>query len=266
MDEVQIVDSFGIAKAHEAAVIDSQIATAKQYPRDIRKVIEDSVAIATMDKETADSCEYGLPRGGKTLKGASVHLAKIIASNYGNIRTDVKVVSIEATEIVAQARCFDLEKNYGASVEVRRKITTKAGARFNEDMINTTGRAACSVALRNVILDVVPKAVWNKVYQEAVKTSLGDLSDEAKMIAAKKKAIQYFEDTYGATVEDLLTALGLRSEKQIKASEVAKLRGIINSLKDGEITPDELFGWEKEDPNAKKKEMKANGDTKPDMP
>lgn len=255
-----------IVQAKELALIDKQIATAKQYPRDLKRVIENSIVIATIDKETADACEYALPRGGKTLKGATVQLAKIIASEYGNIRTDVSVLRIEETEIIAQARCFDLEKNYGASVEVRRKITGRNGQRFNDDMINTTGRAACSVALRNVIFDVVPVAVWKKVYNEAKKLSLGDLSDEAKMIAAKKKALTYFEEKYGATEADVLVALNLRSVKQIKAEEVALLRGLLNSLADGETTPDEVFGWTKESAEDQKKKMKEANKPKTEMP
>ena len=64
--------------AIERANIDSQVSTAKQYPRDIRRSIDNSIVIATMNQETAQSCGYALPRGGKLITGPSVHLAKII--------------------------------------------------------------------------------------------------------------------------------------------------------------------------------------------
>ena len=64
----------------ERASVDSQVATAKQYPRNITRSINNSIAMATMDNDTAQSCGYALPRGGKPITGPSVHLAKIIVS------------------------------------------------------------------------------------------------------------------------------------------------------------------------------------------
>ena len=42
--------------AIERANIDSQVSTAKQYPRDIRRSIDNSIVIATMNLDTAQSC------------------------------------------------------------------------------------------------------------------------------------------------------------------------------------------------------------------
>ena len=64
--------------AVERANVDSQVATAKQYPRDISRSVNNSIAMATMDYATAQSCGYALPRGGKPITGPSVHLAKLI--------------------------------------------------------------------------------------------------------------------------------------------------------------------------------------------
>lgn len=51
----------------ERANVDSQVATAKQYPRSIKRSIDNSIVMATMDYETAQSCGYALPRGGKPI-------------------------------------------------------------------------------------------------------------------------------------------------------------------------------------------------------
>lgn len=69
--------------ALERANVDTQVATAKKYPRDMRRSLDDSIVMATLDKETAQSCGYALPRGNKPITGPSVHLAKIIVSNWG---------------------------------------------------------------------------------------------------------------------------------------------------------------------------------------
>lgn len=46
--------------AVERANVDSQVATAKQYPRDIARCVNNSIAMATIDYETAKSCGYAL--------------------------------------------------------------------------------------------------------------------------------------------------------------------------------------------------------------
>ena len=145
----------------DKAQIDTQIATAKAYPRNIKKAVEDSIFTATLDVETASSCTYSLPRGGKPISGPSVHLALILAQNWGNLRIEAKISSIDNKSITSQAVCFDLEKNIAIKVEVKRSIMTKNG-RMNDDMITVTGNAANSISLRNAILKVIPKAVVDK--------------------------------------------------------------------------------------------------------
>lgn len=113
----------------ERANIDIQVSTAKQYPRSISRCANNAVAIATMDKETAQSCGYALPRGGKPITGPSVHLAKIIAQQYGNLRAEAKVVEITDRQVVSRGTAWDLENNYAVSFEVRRSIVGKGGNR-----------------------------------------------------------------------------------------------------------------------------------------
>lgn len=87
--------------AIERANVDSQVSTAKQYPRDIARCINNSIAMATIDYETAQSCGYALQRGGKPITGPSVHLAKLIVSNWGNIRAEAKVVQITDKQVIS---------------------------------------------------------------------------------------------------------------------------------------------------------------------
>ena len=125
--------STDIVYQQDKAQIDMQISTAKAYPRNITRSVENAIAIVTMDKQTASTCSYSLPRGGKTISGPSVHLAKILAQSWGNLRVEAKVVSIDRTQITSQAVAFDLENNLAIKVEVKRSIMSRKG-RFNEDM------------------------------------------------------------------------------------------------------------------------------------
>lgn len=225
----------------ERANIDIQVSTAKQYPRSIRRCADNAVAIATMDKETAQSCGYALPRGGKPITGPSVHLAKIIAQQYGNLRVEAKVVEITDKQVVSRGTAWDLENNYAVAFEVRRSIIGRTGNRFTDDMITVTGNAANAIAYRNAIFGVVPKSITDKAYKAAQHLITGDLSDEEKLIKRRDGAIKHFIDTYAITEEEVIKLCGKHTVNQIQADEIALLLGFAQSLKDGDTTVDELM-------------------------
>ena len=227
--------------AVERANVDSQVATAKQYPRDLARSVNNSIAMATMDYATAQSCGYALPRGGKPITGPSVHLAKLIVSNWGNMRAEAKVVQITDKQVISRGTCWDLENNVATAFEVRRSIVGKNGKRFTDDMITVTGNAANSIAYRNAVFSVIPKAIIDKVYQAAQHFITGDLSDEEKLVARRKKCIDFFKDEYGINEKEVVMLCGKQTVNQIKADQIALLLGITQSLKDGDTTVDELM-------------------------
>ncbi len=268
---LQVVEAVGIEvfSAQERAAIDSQIATAKQYPRDLRRVVDNSVTIVSMDKETAQTCRYAKPVGGRSVTGASVHLARILAQQYGNIRVQQRIKQITDRTIVAEAIAFDLETNYAVSVEARRSIISKSGQRYNDSLIETNAMGVLAIAERNAILKVIPKAITDKVYDAAFRRANGDLDSEQKMLSARKKALDYFLDNYGATEDEVVKLLGLRSVNQIKAEQIADLRGYQQAITDGEYTVNDLFGIKTpteapnpfKDDKSKKKKDKAEATT-----
>ena len=225
----------------DKANVDAQVSTAKRYPRNISRAVDNSIALATLDNETAQSMGYALPRDGKPITGPSVHLAKLVVSNWGNMRTEAKVVSVTDKEVISRGTAWDLENNVASAFEVRRKITGKDGRRFNEDMITVTGNAANSIAYRNAVFAVVPKGIVDKIYKAAQKQITGDLSDEDKLIKRRANAIKFFNDEYAITEDEVLKLCGKQTVKQIKADEIALLIGIMQSLKDGDTTVDELM-------------------------
>ncbi len=243
-EEMIVLQSSDIEtiEAGNRAEYDIQIATAKKYPRNLTRVRDNVITIATMNKETAETCRYALPRGGKTLSGPSVHLARIMAQQYGNLRVDSRVKQITDKQIISEAVCFDLETNYAVKVEVRRPIINKSGQRFNDDMITVTGNAASAIAYRNAVLAVIPKAITDSAYTASIRMITGDLTSEDKLIAARKKAVDYFKDNYKVTEEQVFKAVGVHTMAQIKAEQIADLRGLEQSLKDGDTTPEDAFG------------------------
>lgn len=232
--------STDVIYQQDKAAIDIQISTAKAYPRNIKRAIENAIAIVTIDKETAETCTYAVPRGGKTISGPSVHLAKILAQNWGNLRVESKVVDVDAKHITSQAVAFDLENNLAIKVEVKRSIMTNKG-RMNDDMITVTGNASNSIALRNAVLSVIPRAIVDKVYNEAKHKITGDVSNETKLIARRKQVFDGLKNTYSLTEAEILAVIGKASIDHVISDDLVVLIGIGQAIKDGDTTVDQAF-------------------------
>jgi hypothetical protein len=237
---IQEVQGMDVVYQQDKATIDMQISTAKAYPRNIKRATENSITVVTMDTETASTCTYAVPRGGKQITGPSIHLAKILAQFWGNLRIEAKVISIDAKHITSQAVAYDLENNLAIKVEVKRSIFGKYG-RFNDDMITVTGNAGNSIAMRNAILSVIPRAVVDKVYNEAKKTITGDISDATKLMAKRKKVLDAFKDSYNVSEAEVLKAIGKASIDHIDADNLVTLIGIGQAIKDGDTTIEDAF-------------------------
>lgn len=238
------LDDISVIYNQDKAVIDVQVATAKNYPRNLKRAIDNSITIVTLDSETASTCTYSLPRGGKPITGPTVHLAKILAQNWGNLRIEAKVVAIEQKQITSQAIAFDLENNLAIKVEVKRSIMGKLG-RFNDDLITMTGNAANAIALRNAILSVIPKAVVDKVYNEALRTITGDLSDHTKLIAKRKKVFDGFRETYNLSEQQVLASISKAAIEHVTQEDLVVLIGIGQAIKDGDTTVEMAFNTKK---------------------
>jgi hypothetical protein len=255
--EVSVIENVGIEvfEAQERAAIDIQVATAKRYPRNLRRVLDNSLVIATMNKETAKTCRYAKPVGGKSITGPSVHLARIICQQYGNIRIQQRIKSIDQRSIVAEAVAFDMETNYAVCVEARRSIIDKNGNRYAESVIETNAMAILAIAERNAILKVIPKSVIDRVYDEAFKFAYGDLSDSAKLLKERERVFREFKNIYAQNEDVVIKFVGVNTKEAISAENIADLIGMLQSLKDKEITIEDLIVK-----NAPKKDIKDKKD------
>lgn len=239
-DDIKIVP-VEVIDIQTKAEIDMQIATAKRYPRDLKQVVQDAIAIVTMDQEAAESCKYKIRRGGKEITGPTVHMAKIILGQFGNVRASARVISNDGKTITSQGVCHDLQKNVWVGIEVKRRITDKEGRTFSEDMQTVTGNAANSIALRNAVYSVVPKSIIDSVFQAAERKIIGELSDNDKFIARRKAVFDGFRETYGLSEERVLMAVNLKVITALKPEHLVDLISIAQSLKDGDTTVDESF-------------------------
>lgn len=270
-NEIIQINQPEMLQAINRAEIDIQIATAKQYPRDITRVLNTIETYATMDTETAEDCFYALRRGQgndtATIEGLSIRLAEIIASAWGNLRIQTRIIGNDGKTITTQGVCHDLETNVAVSIEVKRGITNKYGKTFSQDMQVVTGNAASSIAFRNAVLKVVPKAVTKKVINNIKEVAMGKAID---LETSRKNAISNYEKA-GVTKQMLLDHMELHSVEELDKEKVFYLRSLWNAIKEGTTSIQETFHKEKEKtPDEKKKDLKDKGNTSgnstPEMP
>jgi hypothetical protein len=236
--EIMAADAIG---SIERAQIDVQISTARRYPRTLSKVKERMLSFATLDEETASSCFYTLParRGGddKPIQGPSVRMAEIALASYQHVKAGSRIIADDGKFIVAQAVVHDLENNVSVSIEVRRRVTSKSGARYSDDMIAVTGNAACSIALRNAVFRVGPRALITPVYEAAKRVAVGDV----KSLTTKRAQIIARLKQMGAKDAAILAAVGAEKTEDIDLAKLEVLIGLGTAIKDGEITLETAF-------------------------
>ena len=256
MKELLIKDSGVLARAE----LDIQISTAKAFPRSQQGFVDKAIEMVTMSRETAESSMYCLIRNGREgkteIKGASIRLAEIAASSWGNIHAATRIIENDGRFITAQAVAWDMENNVKISTEVKRKITGKTGQLFSEDMQVVTGNAAASIALRNAILKVIPKALVDMVYDAAVKHAIGD----QKTFTSRRQEIFNRFNKMGIENQRIFEFFNKTSLEEFNQDDIVDLIGIGTSIKEGTLKIDKAFSkdiYDEVDTEEKLKHMMA---------
>lgn len=246
---VEVEVSSALAQLNSSE-IDIQIRTANAYPRSITTFKRQVLEMATADEKTASGMFYKLPRGGKMIEGPSVRLAEVAASSYKHLRFGSRIISIEQKIVTAQGYCFDLENNIAVAVETQRRITKKDGTRYDDDMIQIACAAAKSIALREAVFKIIPRAYINEAYEQAKLTSLG----KGKTMSERRQSMLEWWQKKGATPEVVFSAIGVKGVDDLGNEELITLNGLATAVKDGEITFETAmrpFGQDEKSPGAK---------------
>jgi len=105
-------------------------------------------------------------------------------------------------------------------------------------MIVTTTNAAQSIAARNAVFQVIPRALVNSILSKAKQVSLG----KDKTIEEKRgSALKWFADQ-GADESRVLAALGRRGREDLTVDDLISLRGMATAIKEGMTSLDEALG------------------------
>lgn len=217
--------------------VDMQVSTAHKYPRKIDALKQRAMTLATMSADIAEMCFYVLERGGERIVGPSVRLAEIMASCWGNLRVESTIIDIDKKFVTVRGIAWDLEANIAFSTETRRRITTKDGKRFNDDLIAITANAACAIAVRNVVFKVIPLAIVQPIFEKARKVAIGDKTTiqvrRDSMIAAFAKI--------GVAKEMVLAKLKKEKVEDIGLDDLEHMIGLFTAIRDKETTIENAF-------------------------
>lgn len=266
MNEIIEVKSADMLEAINRSEVDVQIATAHRFPRDVEAAKNRIQALACSSKDIAYNCFYHLERedkqgqGGKsTIEGISVRLAEIIASSWGNLRVQARIIGNDGSFITAQGVCHDLETNYAASVEVRRSIKGKFGT-YSQDMQVLTGNAACAIAFRNAVGKVVPGVVISDIIKEIQKKSLEQIKQRG-IPEQWKDCVAAFKPL-GVGEVHLLSYINKQNRDEVTAEDIQTLGGVYNAINEGTTTADECLVKPWKQKQQEKEEAKGKDEAK----
>jgi hypothetical protein len=230
---LEIIDTSSVDRSE----LDIQVATAKRYPRSLVDFKHRALEMATLDQATAEACIYALPRDGKTIEGPSARLAEILASAYGHLRVEGRPVADDGRFITARGTAWDVQNNVIIAFETKRRATGKNGRRFADDMIVVTSNAATSIAIRNAVLKVIPKAFWGPIYEACRKTAVGD----ARSLANSRAAMLDYFLKMGVPNDRVFATIGIKGIEDITLEHLATLKGMATAIKEGDTSVDEAF-------------------------
>lgn len=250
------------------AELANQIATAKKHPRDEEKSLALLEKLATRSDAVAEQCMYTLKRTQKDkatgkeqivfITGPSIHFMQLLAYCWGNMRAGARITEEGEKTVTAQGLAYDLQRNNGLLVEIRRGITTSSGYRFGQDMINMTSNAACSIAERNAIEDCIPRVLWWDIYLAVKDKAVG-----ASQIPEKLQNAVKFFISKGAKLEDILSALQVDGVNEMGREHLEVFIGLRSALKEGTIDASKIFTAEAAEQRAR---LVLNADDDPDQP
>lgn len=266
MEEIIEVKSAEMLEAINRSEVDVQIATAHRFPRDIERAKNRIQALACSTQDIAYNCFYHLERQDKqgnksVIEGISVRLAEIIATSWGNLRVQARIIGNDGSFITAQGVCHDLETNVAVSVEVKRSIKGKFGT-FSQDMQVVTGNAACAIAFRNAVGKVIPGVVIADIIKDIKAKSLEQI--------VKRGVSQQWADGVAAFQQlgvgevHMLSYLGKQSRDEVTAEDIQTLGGVYNAIQEGTTTAEESLvkPWKQKQQEAEAAKSKSEAKSK----
>lgn len=183
----------------------------------------------------AAKARYTYSRGGQSITGPSIYLAREMARCWGHIRTGFDVLSDDEDTVTVRGWALDLATNtrFHRDDSFRKRIRRggkdiKPDDRDLRELINKHG----VIAQRNAILEIIPKDIVEDALEQADATLRAEIKEDPD--AQRKKLVTGF-DQMSVSVEMLEELLG-HPVDNTTPDELIQLRGIYERVRDGNAT------------------------------
>ncbi|BDQ19729.1 V-type ATPase subunit [Rhodococcus qingshengii] len=237
-----ISQATAVEQSRAIAEVQASVFVAKQSPR-IKDMAVAEMRDSTAQKSVGDKAFFRFPRGGQTVTGPSVHLARELARCWGNINYGVIELrrDDEKGESEMQAYAWDLETNTrnAQTFIVPHKRDQRSGPQKLTDMrdIYENNANAGARRVREAIFAVLPSWFIDEAVDRCNETiKKGGGVPLPQRIA---NSIGHFEGI-GVTRAQLESKIGRPSDKW-NEHDVSQLGVTFSSINRGEVTRDEEF-------------------------
>lgn len=215
--------------------IQSAIIIARKFPRNEEQCFQELMA-ACKRPSFAEDATYSFPRGDAQVEGPSVNLAREAGRIWGNIRFGLYIVREDEESMLIRGWAWDIQKNTKVEHDDSfKKLIQRKGKGWvvpdERDLRELTNRRG-AILVRNSLLQVMPKDLIEDALYQCSQTLEDKTSKDPE--AAKKRLLVDFA-TINVTVEMLEKRLG-HPFAQASPKELTELRGICNSIQNGNST------------------------------
>jgi hypothetical protein len=230
---LQVAENRAMHEVQAAYVI------AKKFPRDEKKSYLNIIK-ACKRPSLAEQALYAYKRGSAIVEGASIRLAETIAQSWGNIDFGIRELSQNDGISIAEAYAIDLETNMRVTKvfhvpHVRYTKTYTANLTDPRDIYELVANNGAR-RLRACILAVIP----GDIIEAAVDECKNTLKTSNVKISTQMKTLTLAFEQFGVTKANLEKRLGHPIERTVP-EEIATLRGIYKSIKDGIADKSDFF-------------------------
>ena len=233
--------STAVEQSRAVAEVQAAVVVAQQVPRDITASLE-AMRESCRQPGLADRAFFRFPRGGKTVSGPSVHLARELARCWGNVQYGIQELrrDDEGGYSEMQAWAWDVQTNARSmsTFVVPHSKDTRQGRRQLTDLrdIYENNANQGSRRLREAIFSILP--VWfTEEAKSLCETTLRDGGGKSRAQQAADMIAAF--DGLGISKTRLEARFG-RSDKW-GDHDLAQLRVIGASIKQGTVSGEDEF-------------------------
>lgn len=228
----QEVDSFEVQKNRSIQEVQGQIIMAKKFPRNEARALE-KILSSCKRKKLAEESQYTFPRSGKSITGASIRLAEVIAQYWGNLSFGVHELDQSNGESIMEAFCWDLETNVRQSKVFKVKHERVAQGKINKlkdprDIYELTANYG-SRRLRACILGVIPQDIFEEAIEECNRTLSGNNNEPIE--DRLRRMVSAFNNI--GVRSELIETMKSKELKFFTTDDIGEMIKIYNSIKDG---------------------------------